>query len=433
MARKLKPAASTHLQTRTARLALPVRRKPYMARVAVGIQVAYRRNATDGAWSVRKTGPDGWLKRFAAADDYTDANGSTVLTFDQAVAVARKLAHGEDTPEVDAGRPITIGEALDAYQRDLIARGGHPGNATKVRHHLPATLASKPVSLLTGREYRAFRDVLIAKDLKKSTVNRLLKSLAACLTLAAKDDPRIVNRAAWRLDSLPDATTARKMILTPEQIARVVQASYALSHRFGLLVEVLAPFGCRPVQARRLRVCDLEPDAKGGPRLQMPSSLKGKGKKVITYTPLPLPPDLAARLVAETVGRDDDAPVLRNEVGNPWTEGELPDRFEQAAKAAKLPKRAQAAKRGDHITVYSLRHSSVAAALLKGLPTKLVGDWHNTSEGEIRKHYAKYLTDTATAADMIRAALPTFGAAAPAAGNIVPLPKRTKGSPAAKR
>ena len=124
MARKIR---SPDLETRTARLKLVVRKKPYTVSVARGIRLAYRRNQGGGAWSVLKADGAGgsWLQRFALADDHEDANGSTVLTFWEATEVARKLARVDDAVgEVEGGRPPTIAEAIAAYERDLKARDG---------------------------------------------------------------------------------------------------------------------------------------------------------------------------------------------------------------------------------------------------------------------------------------------------------------------
>ena len=43
------------------------------------------------------------------------------------------------------------------------------------------------------------------------------------------------------------------------------------------------------------------------------------------------------------------------------------------------------------MTLYSLRHSSIARALLRGLPVKIVADWHDTSVGQIEAHYGRFI------------------------------------------
>jgi hypothetical protein len=77
------PRAPT-LETRTARLKLTPRKKPYQgAKLARGIVLRYRRNRGAGTWDVKVADGKGgtWTKRFAVADDYEDANGETVLTW----------------------------------------------------------------------------------------------------------------------------------------------------------------------------------------------------------------------------------------------------------------------------------------------------------------------------------------------------------------
>src|SRR6516164_2437097 len=99
MPRRLRSAT---LETRTARLKLAPRRKPFWITVAPGIALGYRRNESAGSWSVR--GADGagsnWIKAFGLADDHEDADGASVLTFWQAADRAKALARGKDT---DAG------------------------------------------------------------------------------------------------------------------------------------------------------------------------------------------------------------------------------------------------------------------------------------------------------------------------------------------
>ena len=86
-----KPRASK-LETATARRRLEVRRKPYYATVSPGIQVGYRRNIGSGSWSVRciAQGAD-WIKKIGLADDLEPADGKHVLSYWQAIDVARAL------------------------------------------------------------------------------------------------------------------------------------------------------------------------------------------------------------------------------------------------------------------------------------------------------------------------------------------------------
>ena len=411
MARRIR---SADLETRTARLKLAVRKKPYTARIALGIRLAYRRNQGGGVWSVLKADGAGgsWLQRFALADDHEESNGTTILDFWQACEVARNLARGDETGgEVEGGRPATVGEAVAAYERDLKARDANLENAKILRFHLPPALMSKPVAMLAAREVRALRDSLLEKGLKRSTVNRFMKPFAACLTLAANDDDRITNRRAWKLPALRDTANPRNVILTDRQVRDVVAASYhAGGNCFGAYMETLAATGARPIQARRLTVADLEANHPDGPRLMMPSSKKGRGHKRVERAPVPIPAGLAKRLQPLARGRADHEPLLVDDNGAAWTENGHQRPFAVAAAAVDLPKDA---------TAYSLRHTFITSCLLKGIPVRLVAASVDSSTAMIEQTYSKYITRPG--ADLMRGALIDFDEPASRDVNVIPL------------
>lgn len=241
---------SSVLETRSVRLKLPVRKKPYWQKLAEGLSLGYRRNAGPGTWSMRVANGKGgnWIKAIAPADDYEGTAGA--LTFWDAQTKARELARGSAVD--DSSKPVTVSEALAAYEADLLARGGEVANATRVKFHLPASFGSKLVAQLGARELRAWRDGLLAKGLAPATVSRTSKALCAGLALAAACDPRIQNRDAWRvgLASLPDSSMSRNVILPDDQVRNIVRAAYDIGPALGLFVELAAVTGARPVQLR---------------------------------------------------------------------------------------------------------------------------------------------------------------------------------------
>src|SRR5262249_22819123 len=148
MARKVR---NSSLESRSARLKLKSRRKPYTgASLARGVALLYRRNKTNGSWVVKASDGHGayWTKAFADADDYENSDGTKVLAFHEAQDKAKKLARGDAASD---SVPITVAGALDDYKIDLKARGAHPRNATWPRVHLPGVLLAKPVQLLTSK------------------------------------------------------------------------------------------------------------------------------------------------------------------------------------------------------------------------------------------------------------------------------------------
>jgi hypothetical protein len=73
------------------------------------------------------------------------------------------------------------------------------------------------------------------------------------------------------------------------------------------------------------------------------------------------------------------------------------------------------------VTIYALRHSSIARQLLAGVPVRLVAVSHDTSVGMIERTYSRYIGDHAD--HLLRAAL-IDPAAATSGSNVVPFEER---------
>jgi integrase len=405
---------SPKIETRSARLKLPVQRKPFFVTVGPFIAVGYRRLQHAGRWIVRQSDGRGgnWQKAFATADDFEDANGSTVLDFWQAQDKARLLARGTD----EGARPITLGEALADYARDLERRGAGSTNASWPRGYLTAALLAKPVALLTAKELRRWRDDL---ELKAPSINRMAKGLKAALNLAAAHDPRITNANAWRLGlaGLPDSYVARNVILSDKDVLALVTAAWEIDSAIGLLTEAAAVTGARASQLAGLEVSDLQDEDPAAPRLLMPSSRKGKGKKRIERRPIPIPASLAAKLRAAIGERTEEGAalsvgaILLKADGSAWNmrRGDQRLPFQAVAERAKVP-----------CTMYALRHSSIVRQLLRGVPIRVVAASHDTSVAMIEKTYSKYISDHADAV----ARLGLLDPSAPAGENVVALPTK---------
>lgn len=360
---------SSFLENRTARLKLATRKKPYTALIAPGIFLAYRRNTGPGTWSVKC---HGWLKRFGLADDHEDANGESVMSYWQALERAKMLARAD---EGNTEQPISVAETINAYEADLETRGGRKYNATQLRLHLTDALKSKAVALLTERELRDWRAGLVKAGLKPSSADRIGRSLKAALALAARNDKHITNAAAWKngLKKLPDSEVARNVILPDQAVATLVSGSYDEDRDFGLLIDVLAETGARESQIFRLTPADLQ-DHLTAPRLMMPTSRKGKNRK-IEYRPLPISPRLAKALRKQATSRAAHA-LLFEKMWN------LATTFRPVVQHLEL---------GTEVTPYALRHSSIVRQLLKGVPTRVVAAHHDTSVAMIEKNYSRHI------------------------------------------
>jgi integrase len=304
---------------------------------------------------------------------------------------------------MDDSRPETVDEALTSYENDLKARGANVYNARAPRHHLTRVLLDKPVQLLTSKELEAWRNSLIDK-VEPATINRMLKSLRTALKQAAHRDPRIQNQGAWKtgIKDLPDALNDRNVILTDDEVRALIAGAYAQDAALGLLADVLALTGARPSQAARLVVADLILSDPLRPRLMMPRSAKGGGVNRIERksqrVPVPITPQLAQKLKAAAAGRAPNAPLLLRGSGFSW--GKRPHRYYSddigaVVKAIGLD--------ADEVTIYALRHSSIARQLLRSVPIRIIAGTHDTSVPIIERHYSRYITDHSD--DLSRAAL----------------------------
>jgi integrase len=390
MARRVRHSS---LETRTARLKLAVRRKPYSGpSLARGVALLYRRNKSNGSWVLKASDGHGayWTKAIAEADDHDESNGKTILNFFEAQDVAKKLARSEDGGADTA--PITVDDALNDYRRDLEARSANPYNADWPRLHLTSVLLSKPVALLAATELKKWRDSLLG-TMAPSTINRTCRCLCAALALAAQHDERIQNRQAWEvgLAGLPDAQEARNVIISDQKVREFVATAYGLDGKFGLLADTLAITGARPSQAVRLLVTDLH-DHLVRPKLMLPKSAKGGGrnrsaKKHERYS-VPITVQLAAKLKEAGKGRAGDEPLLLQSDGSPWDKNPGQNYHRQVDKVVTAIGLDPA-----DVTMYALRHSSIVRMLLQNVPIRLVASLHNTSVAMIEKHYSRYIVE----------------------------------------
>jgi integrase len=381
-----------NIQTPTARARLAPQGKPYKVRLLPGVWLGYRAaQSGTGSWIViAANGRSGyWSRAFSHADDRQKADGSAVLSYEQAANKARALARGDANAAAD--RPATIGEALDAYEADLTGRGRRPYNATHARIHLPDHLLAQPLSQVTSKQLRHWRDALIRTDMSPATVNRVQKAARAAFALAGRLDARAAaNAQAWRigLELLPNASRARDAVLTDAQVREIAAAAYNVSEAFGVFVQAHAETGSRSSQLARCLVGDLNGDV-----LMIPASRKGRNGGRGGHVGIPLRPGLSARLRKAAAGRGPDSPLLTREDGGAWQAGDHKRLFAKAARAAGL----------EDATIYSLRHSSIARMLLRGLPIRLVSELHDTSSGIIERHYGRWISRHGD--DLVRAAL----------------------------
>ena len=217
-----------NLETRTARLRLPIRTEPYWRGLEKGFALGYRRRSKGGTWLARRR-PDGGgyvEHRIGTTDDFQDADGVAVLGYGQAQKAARdwwraelRREEGHDTPY----RPLhcrrrsrRLSEGLRAARRQIRlsrAPGSRDAYPAASRHHAShqATarriedwhhgLAEKPALARTkpGRKPNHRKADKSADGIRKrrATANRILTVLKAALNHAWKSG-HVASDDAWR-------------------------------------------------------------------------------------------------------------------------------------------------------------------------------------------------------------------------------------------
>jgi integrase len=359
----------------------------YWLSMAPGCALGYRRGAKGGVWIAKLV--KGSLRRevtLGATDDALLADGNLALSYAQAQTKALawfpQAALGDTGPVAE---PVTLAEALDQYEADLRTRGGDTANVKRVRFQSLAALATALVTDLTEAELRKWRDGL-APRLAPATINRTCTAVKAALNLAANLDRRIVSRRAWEigLAALPGAKVSRNVILGDDVVRLLIASAYEQSEGFGLLVEVAAVTGARVSQIRKLTVQDLQNGVQA-PRLMMPPSHKGKGKKVKAHCPVPIGAGLAQRLHALCDGRAASAPLLTRVSGAALGHGDHTMPVFRAVQRAGLDPR--------EVTIYSLRHSSIVRQIKANVPIRIIAVSHDTSVAMIERHYSAEIAD----------------------------------------
>jgi hypothetical protein len=154
MARTVRDAA---LITRSARLRLSTRTKPYWRMLEQGLHLGYRRRATGGSWIARRRDENGSYheEKLGLADDAQDADAHNILDFSQAQRAARTwwTNHQRLAAGLPAGNdgPYTVKRALADYLHDYRRRGARGAEVVESvvgRNVLPA-LGDVPVHKLT--------------------------------------------------------------------------------------------------------------------------------------------------------------------------------------------------------------------------------------------------------------------------------------------
>src|SRR5258708_2386552 len=164
-------ARDSKLETRTARLRLPIGRRHFKS-IGKGLTLIYRRTAEGfGTWTAKLALPGGkyTLRTLGGADDYQEANDADVFSFGQAQDRARALADEAKANEGVLVKPSSVKEVADRYlawyrEHRAVRETEHAINA----HILPA-LGDTQLGALTAAHIRTWLEHLAAKPARLRT------------------------------------------------------------------------------------------------------------------------------------------------------------------------------------------------------------------------------------------------------------------------
>jgi len=418
MARTVRDA---NLETRTARLRLPIRTEPYWRGLEKGFALGYRRRIRGGTWLGRRRQADGgYLEhRIGTTDDLQDADGVAVLDYAQAQNAAREWWRAETRREEGHDTrqgPLTVADAMAEYLKAYERRGGKAVYETQraADTHIVPALGTTPVGKLTARkiadwhhglaEKRArvrtkpgrrqnYREAVTGPDAvrkRRATANRILTVLKAALNHVWKAG-HVGSDDAWRrVKPFKGVETALVRYLSEAECVRLVNAC---EPAFRNLIRGAVLTGCRYSELTGMRAADFNADAGV---ITVRESKAGKPRHVVLT-------EEGQRLLADlTAGKLGSDPIFTRADGGVWGRSHQLRPMRQACRRARIK---------PEISFHVLRHTYGSALAMRGVPMGVIAEQLGHADTRMtEKHYAHLAPSYV--ADTIRAHFPTLGIAA---------------------
>jgi integrase len=433
MARTVRDA---NLETRTARLRLPIRSEPYWRGLEKGFALGYRRRGRGGTWLARRRQVDGGYTEhgIGTTDDLQDADGVAVLDYGQAQRAARdwwraesRREEGHDTRE----GPFTVQDAIDDYLKSYERRGGkalYDARRAAETHILPA-LGSVTVAKLTARKITDWHHGLAEKRARartklgrrqnyrraetgpdairkrRATANRILTVLKAALNHAWKAG-HVASDDAWRrVKPFRAVETARVRYLSEAECVRLVNAC---EPAFRNLVRAALLTGCRYSELASMCAADFNADSG---IVTVRESKAGKPRHVVLTDEGQW---LFASLTAGKLGND---PIFTRRGSGLWLKSHQMRPMLEACERAKIK---------PAISFHVLRHTHGSTLAMQGVPMGVIAEQLGHADTRMTaKHYAHLAPSYV--ADTIRAHFPTLGIVGDT--NIATMKARKHGTP----
>ena len=395
---------STDLRNREQRLRLGVRKKPYWMTLNEGEHLGYYRGRRVRKWVARYRRPGITSKyqefTIAEADDCADADGSKILSFEQAQKAARNWFAKIDQNGKQKSRAYSVSNALDDYLRGFSGKdiantrrrieaiirpqiGGHDTAklTAKIIMEWHLALANAPARLRTApgavQNYRPTADTSDARRRRRSSANRILTILKAALNVAYRNE-KISDDNAWRrVRPFAKADAPRLRSLGDDESRRLVSAC---NPNFRPMVMAALLTGARYSELAALEVRDFDAQSQS---LWLRDTKSGTPGAVYLESK-------GFRLVSEAiVGKSRTEIIFPRLDGKRWGAAHQMRPMQAACKAAEL----------EPVGFHDLRRTYGARLARKGVPMAVIAEALGHADERItRKHYAhlapSYVADT---------------------------------------
>jgi integrase len=407
---------SAEIGSREARRRLKARKEPYWQVIERGLSLGYRKSSEGGTWVVRRYDRDRRRhleERVATADDHRDPDGAEVLDFGQ--AQRKVLADAHHKAVKATGKLYTVADAVTDYVAFLREhRKSADDTEAKLKTYALPRLGEKRVAELTSADFEDWtswalkrrrrskrrsqeeapivppaqgQDASEKQRRRKSTLNRVINSMKACLNHAMASG-KVPSADAWaRLQKFRAVDSARLRWLSEDEATRLQNAC---APDFRPLVRAALLTGCRAGELLSLRAADFDIRSQ---TLLIADSKSGKPRRV------PLTTEGVALFEQMTAGKTTDAGIFTRADGSPWYRMALVRAMNDACAGGQV---------APAPTFHALRHTYASHLTQQGVPLLFIAAALGHRDARmVEKHYGHLAPSHV--ADVIRAKLPTFG------------------------
>ncbi|HXG97234.1 MAG TPA: tyrosine-type recombinase/integrase [Gemmatimonadales bacterium] len=400
------------LETREARSRLPLSadNAAYWRTIEPKLAIGYYKGPQGGTWYIRSRKGNRYIKaRLALADDASDSNGTTILSFSEA---QRKALGASETLKPRDERRSTVEQAVADYIEHLKVRAkSWRDTEVKLHAHVLPKLGTLQLSELTPEIIRRWRDALArsigdrghpcngdtaadeadVQRRRQASANRVFNALRACLNHAWREGKTDTDQAWRRVPAFRNVEAPVIRFITADEAVRLVNAS---DPEFRPLVRAALLTGCRYGELCALRVGDFDHENE---TLVIRHSKSGRPRHVY------LTGEGAEFFEGLTVGRPREALIFTHAGGSAWKPSHQHRPMRDACLHAEIE---------PPVSFHILRHSYASLLTKAGVPLQVVASALGHADARMtEKHYAHLAPSHV--AQLIRNNLPQLGGNSP--------------------